>query len=100
MLNGHPIKNSALPLRVRLGVRWASGPPGSVGVNRATPGDLYGLTGGPYGSTADPEEEKCRDLVVLGSRGASGFATFLLGSVSNQVAHHASCPVVIVPAQR
>ncbi len=40
------------------------------------------------------------DLVVLGSRGAGDFATFLLGSVSHQVAHHASCPVVIVPAER
>jgi nucleotide-binding universal stress UspA family protein len=38
--------------------------------------------------------------VVLGSRGTGGFGTMLLGSVSNLVAHHASCPVVIVPAER
>jgi nucleotide-binding universal stress UspA family protein len=46
------------------------------------------------------EASKQADLVVLGSRGSGGFATLLLGSVSNLVAHHASCPVVIVPAQR
>ena len=41
------------------------------------------------------EEEGC-DLVVLGSRGLSGFQEFLLGSVSDRVVHHAHCPVLIV----
>jgi nucleotide-binding universal stress UspA family protein len=40
------------------------------------------------------------DLVVVGSRGGGGFARLMLGSVSNQVVNHATCPVVVIPADR
>jgi nucleotide-binding universal stress UspA family protein len=44
------------------------------------------------------DESRNADLLIVGSRGLGGFAGLLLGSVSQQCAHHAACPVVIVHA--
>lgn len=40
---------------------------------------------------------KDADMLVVGSRGAGGFARLVLGSVSSLVTQHAVCPVVIIP---
>ncbi|MFA9446081.1 universal stress protein [Egicoccus sp. AB-alg6-2] len=47
---------------------------------------------------ADALVERSRDaaLLVVGSRGLSGFRELVLGSVSRQAANHAHCPVVII----
>jgi len=41
-------------------------------------------------------ERRRADLVVLGSRGLTGFTRILLGSVSRKVARHAPCSVLVV----
>ena len=43
------------------------------------------------------EAAKEADHLILGRRGTGGFNRLTLGSVSSQVAHHADCPVTIVP---
>jgi nucleotide-binding universal stress UspA family protein len=53
--------------------------------------------------TGFPAEELLRasagaDMIVVGSRGAGGFRRLRgMGSVANQLTHHAHCPVVVIP---
>jgi len=51
---------------------------------------------GEQASAVLVDAAKDADLLVVGSRGAGGFSGLLLGSISQQCAHHAPCPIVIV----
>ncbi len=62
----------------------------------ASPPERILATGGAAHAILEAAKEG--DLIVLGSRGRGGFAGLLLGSVGQRVAHHAMCPVVIVPS--
>jgi nucleotide-binding universal stress UspA family protein len=68
--------------------------------------DPSGLTGGVAGQLVEGGAASAllaatqdADLVVVGARGVGGFLGLLIGSVSTQVTHHASCPVVVVPVR-
>lgn len=52
--------------------------------------------GSPSDTLIAIAEAEDADMLVVGSRGRGGVRGLLLGSVSHQIAHHGSCPVVIV----
>lgn len=41
-------------------------------------------------------KEENFDLIIIGSRGLSQIKGYLMGSVSNRVSRHATCPVLII----
>jgi nucleotide-binding universal stress UspA family protein len=55
------------------------------------------LSGVPGPAIVEACEEAGIDLLVAGSRSHGPLARTLLGSVSRQLAHNASCPVLVVP---
>ncbi|MBK9215911.1 MAG: universal stress protein [Chloracidobacterium sp.] len=54
------------------------------------------LFGSPDSRIVETAEEMGADLIVVGSHGYKRWERLLLGSVSNSVAHHAHCSVMIV----
>lgn len=54
------------------------------------------INGDPADKILEVAEEDNVDLIVIGNKGMTGAKRFLLGSVPNQVSHHAPCNVLIV----
>ena len=55
--------------------------------------------GSPARKIIEAAAEQEADLIVLGNRGTGGIATWLLGSVSRQVAESCTAPVLVVKDQ-
>ena len=54
------------------------------------------VEGNPAEAILGVAEETKADLIVVGNKGMTGARRFLLGSVPNNVSHHAPCSVIIV----
>jgi len=54
------------------------------------------VQGEPAEAILNVAEETKADLIVVGNKGMTGARRFLLGSVPNNVSHHAPCSVIIV----
>lgn len=54
------------------------------------------VEGDPADAILNVAEETKADLIVVGNKGMTGARRYLLGSVPNNVSHHAPCSVMIV----
>jgi len=54
------------------------------------------VEGNPAEAILNVAEKGGADLIVVGNKGMTGARRFVLGSVPNNVSHHAPCSVIIV----
>jgi nucleotide-binding universal stress UspA family protein len=54
------------------------------------------VEGDPAEAILNVAEETKGDLIVVGNKGMTGARRFVLGSVPNNISHHAPCSVIIV----
>ncbi|HEX4669382.1 MAG TPA: universal stress protein [Solirubrobacterales bacterium] len=54
------------------------------------------VEGDPAEAILNVAEETKADLIVVGNKGMTGARRFLLGSVPNNISHHAPCSVMVV----
>lgn len=69
---------------------------GAILETQKVPYECRREVGHPVDHIVSVAEQENADLIVMGSRGLGGLQSFLLGSVSDRVLHHAHCPVLIV----
>jgi nucleotide-binding universal stress UspA family protein len=72
-------------------LRQAVNAVGGAGVEMET----HARAGDAAAVIIDVAVEVDADLIVVGNKGMTGVARFLLGSVPNKIAHHAPCDVLI-----
>lgn len=58
--------------------------------------ETYAIPGRAADALIDVAETQSADMIVVGSKGMTGSRRYLLGSVPDQVSHHAQCNVLIV----
>ena len=64
-----------------------------VGLKRST---AQSIEGSPADVLLEAAHDFGADCIVVGSKGLTGAARFVLGSVASSVSHHAPCDVLIV----
>jgi nucleotide-binding universal stress UspA family protein len=57
---------------------------------------IHPVEADPADAILNTAESTKADLIVVGNKGMTGARRYLLGSVPNNVSHHASCSVMIV----
>lgn len=57
---------------------------------------IHAVEADPADAILDAAEDTGADLIVVGNKGMTGARRFLLGSVPNNISHHAPCSVLIV----
>ncbi|MBI1828044.1 MAG: universal stress protein [Thaumarchaeota archaeon] len=60
------------------------------------PIEIMVTQGDPAQVIIEIAKTKRYDLIIMGTRGRSAFQELLIGSVSQKVMHHASCPVMVI----
>ncbi len=87
--------SSTRSARARTSTSSSTRPPASAkkeGIEVQT----HAVEGDPAEAILNVAEETKADLIVVGNKGMTGARRFLLGSVPNNVSHHAPCSVIIV----
>jgi nucleotide-binding universal stress UspA family protein len=57
---------------------------------------VHPVEGNPGDAILNVAEQTGADLIVVGNKGMTGAKRYLLGSVPNNVSHHAPCSVMVV----